>query len=263
MQLEKREGMSEFVQVYLRNELAITLRAAECYADNYTAWSHRSWLVERFMSDKKRKLFCELQGMRIWAERHVSDNCGFHYRQSLLKHLNNVCSKREMIHLLLSELELTTDLIWTFPGHEVVWHHRRFLSHIWDQWFADVTLETLQEIASLTSSDTNRTGRDNGKLRRLSPSIIPSLFELASSSFKILKQFNLGSKLRSALIEDVESDTSPLSTSSEVNFCDSVIAACDGPVGEIQRKCAVNYKKWISLRSTPCSIKCNGVTPDE
>lgn len=142
-------------------------------------------------------------------------------------------------------------------------YFRRFLSHVWDQWFADVTFETLQEIASLTSSDTNRTGRDNGKLRRLSPSIIPSLFELASSSFKILKQFNLGSKLRSALIEDVESDTSPLSTPSEVNFCDSVIVACDGPVGEIQRKCAVNYKKWISLRSTPCSIKYNGVIPDE
>ena len=33
-------------------------------------------------------------------------------------------SKSEMVHLLLSELEFTADLIWTFPGHEVVWYHR-------------------------------------------------------------------------------------------------------------------------------------------
>ena len=33
-------------------------------------------------------------------------------------------SQREMLDLLLSELEFITDLIWTYPGHEVVWHHR-------------------------------------------------------------------------------------------------------------------------------------------
>ena len=54
MQLEKYKGQSEFVQCCLRDELAVSLRAAESYADNYTAWSHRTWLVERFMHDRKK-----------------------------------------------------------------------------------------------------------------------------------------------------------------------------------------------------------------
>lgn len=54
IQLEKHKGQGEFIQCYLRSELAVTLRAAECYADNYTAWSHREWLVERFMHDKRK-----------------------------------------------------------------------------------------------------------------------------------------------------------------------------------------------------------------
>ena len=53
-QIEKQKGKAEFIQFYLRNELAITLRAAECYADNYTAWSHRAWLVGHFIFDKKK-----------------------------------------------------------------------------------------------------------------------------------------------------------------------------------------------------------------
>lgn len=53
-QLEKLKGQDEFVHRCLRGELAISLRAAESYADNYTAWSHRSWLVERFMTDRKK-----------------------------------------------------------------------------------------------------------------------------------------------------------------------------------------------------------------
>ena len=53
-QLEKLKGQDEFVHHCLRGELAISLRAAESYADNYTAWSHRSWLVERFMKVRKK-----------------------------------------------------------------------------------------------------------------------------------------------------------------------------------------------------------------
>lgn len=56
-QLEKHKGQNEFVHCCLRSELAISLQAAESYADNYTAWSHRSWLVERFMKDMKKVSF--------------------------------------------------------------------------------------------------------------------------------------------------------------------------------------------------------------
>ena len=137
------------------------------------------------------------------------------------------------------------------------------MHHVWNQWFSDVTLETLQEMASLTSNGTTRTGCDNKTSRRASPSLIPSLFELASSSFKILKEFNSRSKVTPSVTGEVKDDASPLSTPAEVRFCDSVIAECEGPVGEVQRRCAVNYKQWIMLRSAPCSFECNGVTLDE
>ena len=136
------------------------------------------------------------------------------------------------------------------------------MHHVWNQWFSDVTLESLQEMASLTSNGTNRTGRDNKTSRRASPSFIPSLFELASSSFKILKEFNSRSKVTPSVTEDVKDDASPLSTAAEVRFCYSVIAECEGPVGEVQRRCAVNYKQWIMLRSASCLFECNGVTLD-
>jgi len=264
IQLEKHKGQDEFIQHFLRNELATTLRAAEGYADNYTAWSHRAWVVEKFMHDKKKKLFCEFQTMRVWTERHISDNCGFHHQQFLLKHLKNVCSKGELVHLLLSELNFTTDLILTFPGHEVLWYHRRFMYHVWNQWFAGVAIETLREIASSTSSDVNRMESNNKTARRSSPSIIPSLFELASSSFKILKEFSSSAGLGTSVTETIENGTSsPLSISAEVRFCDTVISKCQGSEEGVQRRCALNYKQWIMSRSKPCPFECNGAVPDK
>ncbi|KAK2552892.1 Protein prenyltransferase alpha subunit repeat-containing protein 1 [Acropora cervicornis] len=211
--LEKQQGRDEFIQRYLKDELAIGLRAAECYADNYTAWSHRAWLVERYIHDQKRKLSCELHILRMWTERHVSDNCGFHYRQCLLKHLKSV------------------------------W---------W--WLSDVTSETLPETACSTSNDSNKTGIFHEE-RRSSISAIPSLYELASNSCRILKEFDLYSKLK----EVFGSNTSLLSTPAEIGFCDTVIAESEGPVGEVQRRCALNYKRWILLQGASCNSTCNGI----
>ncbi|XP_078369018.1 protein prenyltransferase alpha subunit repeat-containing protein 1-like [Oculina patagonica] len=264
IQLEKQKGQSEFIQCCLRHELGVSLRAAESYADNYTAWSHRAWLVERFIHDKKKKLFCELQVMRLWAERHISDNCGFHYRQVLLTHLKRLCSKSELVHLLLSELDFTSDLIVTYPGHEVVWCHRRFVYHFWNQWFADVPSEKMfREISSSTFADNKSTSENvNRTSRRSSPSIIPSLFELASGSFKLLRELNSGLKSRTSVTEEFEDGTlSPLSTPSEVRFCNNVIADCTGSEGEVQERCASNYKQWIMLRSTPSQLDCNQGKP--
>lgn len=134
--------------------------------------------------------------------------------------------------------------------------HRRFVYHIWNHWFADVDQETLREIANSQerNGDCN-TDNINRTARRTSPSIIPSLLELASSSFKILTE----SKSRSRLKTPITDGTFlPLSTSSEFKFCDGVIAECKGPEGEVQRSCALNYKRWLLIRSTPHQLNCNG-----
>ena len=44
----------DFVKELLRKELAICQRAAEMYPDNYTAWSHRGWVVDTFMAQKPK-----------------------------------------------------------------------------------------------------------------------------------------------------------------------------------------------------------------
>lgn len=87
---------------------------------------------------------------------HVSDHSGFHYRQFLLKSLmnqtvivgsgleqNHLSSEQTLIlpkdeeasasteeprinipHLLEEEVEFSTDLIDSYPGHETLWCHR-------------------------------------------------------------------------------------------------------------------------------------------
>ena len=134
--------------------------------------------------------------------------------------------------------------------------HRRFVYHIWNHWFADVGPETLREIANSQerNGDCN-TDNINKTSRRTSPSIIPSLLELASSSFKILTESKSRSRLKTPMTDGT---FLPLSTSSEFKFCDAVIAECKGPEGEVQRSCALNYKRWLLIRSTPHQLNCNG-----
>lgn len=136
--------------------------------------------------------------------------------------------------------------------------------HSWNQWFADVPSEEMfREISSSTSSDDKSTSESvNRTSRRSSPSIIPSLFELASGSFKLLRELNSGLKSRTSVAEEFEDGTLlPLSTPSEVRFCNSVIAECTGPEGEVQERCASNYKQWIMLRSTPSQLDCDQGIP--
>lgn len=134
--------------------------------------------------------------------------------------------------------------------------HRRFVYHIWNHWFADVGPETVREIANSQerNGDCN-TDNINRTSRQTSPSIIPSLLELASSSFKILTESKSRSRLKTPMTDGT---FLPLSTSSEFKFCDGVIAECKGPEGEVQRSCALNYKRWLLIRSTPHQLNCNG-----
>lgn len=105
-------------------------------------------------------LLDELSVTKHWVSMHVSDHSGFHYRQFLLKSLMGrtgtacaaqmhnqpgnqqapslpeedddddaeaACAEQHQPNhpfLVKEELELCTDLINTFPGHETLWCHR-------------------------------------------------------------------------------------------------------------------------------------------
>lgn len=135
--------------------------------------------------------------------------------------------------------------------------------YFWIEWFTDVpSIEILTEISSSTNSNDKRTLENVSRTsRRTSPSIIPSLFELASGSFKLLREFNSSFKSKISDTEQFEDgNLPPLSTPSEVRFCNSVIAQCTGPEGEVQERCASNYKQWILLRSQHAQLDCNSTT---
>lgn len=71
-----------------------------------------------------------MQGTEVWVNKHISDICGYHYRQFLLSNLQqhaDVLKEQYSMHyssLLEKELKFIVDLIHTFPGHEAMWCHR-------------------------------------------------------------------------------------------------------------------------------------------
>ncbi|KAK6179616.1 hypothetical protein SNE40_011934 [Patella caerulea] len=119
----------------VHHEFDICLRAAEHYACNYNAWSHRIWLIQAAFNSAVQVLLSEFRTTVTWFTQHVSDHCGFHYRQFLLKSLINQsqavsCKFHVDVNDLLNqEFDKTTDLIGTYPGHEALWYHRKFVLH--------------------------------------------------------------------------------------------------------------------------------------
>ncbi|NXT25900.1 PTAR1 protein, partial [Syrrhaptes paradoxus] len=142
----------------VQEEMNVCSEAAGRYPSNYNAWSHRIWVLQHLGELTVKVLLDELSSTRYWVSVHVSDHSGFHYRQFLLKSLigrtvtdNNVLVQNQMVSekspslqkeesggaeaacveeqsvdplcCLEEELELCTELIDTYPGHETLWCH--------------------------------------------------------------------------------------------------------------------------------------------
>ncbi|XP_034266157.1 protein prenyltransferase alpha subunit repeat-containing protein 1 [Pantherophis guttatus] len=159
---------TEKIQRLVKEEMDVCCDAAGRYPSNYNAWSHRIWVLQNLAKLNTKILLDELSSTKHWVSIHVSDHSGFHYRQFLLKSLivrtgtdciiklcdhptNQQTScfpkdeadegaeafcieKQQPDHSLYlkEEIELCTDLINTYPGHETLWYHRRqvfYLQH--------------------------------------------------------------------------------------------------------------------------------------
>ncbi|KFP29972.1 Protein prenyltransferase alpha subunit repeat-containing protein 1, partial [Colius striatus] len=150
----------ERIHRLVQEEMNLCSEAAGRYPSNYNAWSHRIWVIQHLGKLTVKILIDELSCTKYWVSMHVSDHSGFHYRQFLLKSLtgrtvtdNNVLVQNQMVneqslslqkeeeesaraeaacvkeqsvdltHCLEEELELCTELIDTYPGHETLWCH--------------------------------------------------------------------------------------------------------------------------------------------
>ncbi|KAL4623155.1 protein prenyltransferase alpha subunit repeat-containing protein 1 [Arapaima gigas] len=156
---------AERLQRILQEEMQVCGEAAGRYPSNYNAWSHRIWVLQNLARGNLKILHDELSSMKLWVSMHVSDHSGFHYRQFLLKTLVGEMSLTvEIPHatphapsdqhcshwpngdspvavtvpqLFDQELELCTDLIETYPGHETLWCHRRHVFFLWHHWWRE------------------------------------------------------------------------------------------------------------------------------
>ncbi|NXP71273.1 PTAR1 protein, partial [Ramphastos sulfuratus] len=144
----------ERIHRLVQEEMNVCSEAAERYPSNYNAWSHRIWVIQHLGKLTVKVLLDELSSTKYWVSMHVSDHSGFHYRQFLLKSLigrtvtdNNALVQNQMVneqkeegsagaeaacteeqsmdlsYHLEKELELCTELIDSYPGHETLWSH--------------------------------------------------------------------------------------------------------------------------------------------
>ncbi|KFQ47987.1 Protein prenyltransferase alpha subunit repeat-containing protein 1, partial [Nestor notabilis] len=148
----------ERIHRLVQEEMNVCSEAAGRYPSNYNAWSHRIWVLQHLGKLTVKVLLDELSSTKYWVSMHVSDHSGFHYRQFLLNSLigrtvtdNNVLLQNRMVNeqnpnlkeeesagaatacveeqsvdvprCLEEELELCTELIDTYPGHETLWCH--------------------------------------------------------------------------------------------------------------------------------------------
>ncbi|NXO43811.1 PTAR1 protein, partial [Locustella ochotensis] len=149
----------ERIHRLVQEEMKVCSEAAGRYPSNYNAWSHRIWVLQHLAKLTVKILLDELSSTKYWVSMHVSDHSGFHYRQFLLNSLirrtvtdNNIVVQNQMVNeqnpslqkeeesagteaacaeeqnvdlprCLDEEMELCSELIDNYPGHETLWCH--------------------------------------------------------------------------------------------------------------------------------------------
>ncbi|XP_068092342.1 protein prenyltransferase alpha subunit repeat-containing protein 1 [Hyperolius riggenbachi] len=167
---EASHALSDQVQGIIREEMNVCGEAAGRYPSNYNSWSHRIWVIQNLGKLNAKLLVDELSSTKHWVSMHVSDHSGFHYRQFLLKSLlakaqtdsdsaavsGSPCLPREEegprldVPLLIEEeMELSRDLIETYPGHEALWCHRRQILGLINQLHNEQSFSATAQVPSL------------------------------------------------------------------------------------------------------------------
>ncbi|XP_017398930.1 protein prenyltransferase alpha subunit repeat-containing protein 1 isoform X3 [Cebus imitator] len=188
---------AERAQRLIQEEMEVCGEAAGRYPSNYNAWSHRIWVLQHLAKLDVKILLDELSSTKHWASMHVSDHSGFHYRQFLLKSLisqtvidssvmeqNSLRSEPALVlpkdeeaaasteeprinlpHLLEEEVEFSTDLIDSYPGHETLWCHRRHIFYL-QHHLNGSQLSQAMEVDGLNDSSKQGYSQETKRLKR-------------------------------------------------------------------------------------------------
>ncbi|XP_032163395.1 protein prenyltransferase alpha subunit repeat-containing protein 1 isoform X2 [Mustela erminea] len=187
---------AESTQRLIQEEMEVCGEAAGRYPSNYNAWSHRIWVLQHLAKLDVKILLDELSSTKHWASMHVSDHSGFHYRQFLLKSLisqtvvdgsvleqNPLRSEPALLkdeeaaasaeearinlpRLLEEEVEFSTDLIDSYPGHETLWCHRRHIFYLQHHLSAGPHVSQAMEVDGLNDCSKQGYSQETKRLKR-------------------------------------------------------------------------------------------------
>lgn len=92
------------------------------YPRNYYAWTYRHWVLSVYCASDPAKVQQEYTSTCQWIERNISDFSGFQYLQQVMEMHADIPRA--------SHMQWLDTLIVRYPGHESLWCHRRFCSHL-------------------------------------------------------------------------------------------------------------------------------------
>lgn len=151
----------------MRKEMNVCKNAADNHPCNYNAWSHRIWVLQHCFNCSLQVVYGELHSTEGWVTKHISDHSGFHYRQFLLKCLSQQAEKLSEQFLLnyrnivQKEMYLITDLIKSYPGHEALWYHRRYVFQSLCESCDKIAMETIQPCEKSQENQQKKTKLEN------------------------------------------------------------------------------------------------------
>ncbi|GAA5804276.1 hypothetical protein HPULCUR_009763 [Helicostylum pulchrum] len=113
---------NQLLDIDIVNEFKLCTMTSAAYPRNYYSWTYRNWILKTYCINNIPLLEREYRDTRHWIETHISDYSGFQYLEQLMGLLR---LDTEGIHM-----KWLDQLIIKYPGHESLWCHRRFCSHL-------------------------------------------------------------------------------------------------------------------------------------
>nr|XP_028605380.1 protein prenyltransferase alpha subunit repeat-containing protein 1 [Podarcis muralis] len=259
---------TERIQRLVKEEMDVCCEAAGRYPSNYNAWSHRAWVLQHLAKLSGKILLDELSSTKHWVSMHVSDHSGFHYRQFLLKSLidgtetectvemhNSPANQQaprllkdeendeaeatcveeqpDFPLLLNEEVELCTDLINTYPGHETLWCHRRRVFYLQHHLKNKLPLPSVWSAAA---------DKSDGLLNNSHPGAAFGHVSQAMDVDGLLESSRQGYTQETKRLKRAPVQDSGISLQAEYRFIDQVLSTCRDVE---QARFAGAYRKWL------------------
>ncbi|XP_070541873.1 protein prenyltransferase alpha subunit repeat-containing protein 1-like [Ptychodera flava] len=245
-----QSGSIELDEKLISDEFAVCTLTAERYPSNYGAWSHRIWTIQHLTRCSQQLLLAELTRTRTLVSMHVSDHSGFHYRQFLIKELakssnsQDDLSSTKLEEVLESEIKLAAELIESYPGHEAIWYHRRFLFHLKCHLLQqeDSTKSSALCCPKINNATTQRQTHCNSE--RLHGSDIPTNLHSPGYDTQVNPK---GKKFRAdGALQCCDCDF----YNAELRFIERCLEDVHADDSSVQARCAGAYKKWLDFIHT-------------